>query len=132
LFSRFIVGTGVETLIPRGPFLQRWREGANDVSDSRVVWLHLRRAKGRIVVWEKPLSINESVFAVLFSTQITFRSSSYSFPILHYLMVSKIIYYVARMVDSPRGEGNRYEKGMDTPLYFYQVQNYQPQKNHKV
>jgi hypothetical protein len=33
------------------------------------------------------------------------------------------------MVDSPREEeGLDMKRGMDTPLYFYQVQNYQPQK----
>jgi len=33
------------------------------------------------------------------------------------------------MVDSPREEGGLdMKRGMDTLLYFYQVQNYQPQK----
>ena len=62
------------------------------------------RAKGRIVAWKDPLSIYESVFAMLFSTQITFRSSSQYFGIRYHLMVSKIIYYVAGMVDLPKGE----------------------------
>ena len=44
-------------------------------------------------------------------------------------MVTKIIYYVTRMVDSPRGGRTRYEKRYG---HIYQVQNYQPQKNREV
>ena len=40
----------------------------------------------------------------------------------------KIVYYIVHMVESPGEEGLRYERGMDTLLYLYQVQNYQPQK----
>jgi len=42
---------------------------------------------------------------------------------------SKMIDYFVRMVDTPRGEeGLNIKKGMDILLYFYEVQNYQPQK----
>ena len=38
-------------------------------------------AKGHVVDWKDPLSIHESVFAVLFSTQITFLIRSQYFGI---------------------------------------------------
>ena len=45
------------------------------------------------------------------------------------LMVSKAIYYIVRMVNSPgEGEGLDMKRGMDMALYFYEVQSYQPQK----
>jgi len=41
----------------------------------------------------------------------------------------KIVYYIVRMVDPPRKEeGLDTKTDVGTPLYFYQVQNYQPQK----
>ena len=117
LFSGFIVVKFLEVLIPRHP---SFSDGGR-----HQWWSHLG-----LGVWvSSPLSIDESVFATQISPQITLRSSS-SFPITRDLMTALMVFKnnLLRRSYGRRGGGTRYEKGMDIPLYFYQVQNYQSQK----
>jgi hypothetical protein len=99
------------------------------------VWLR-RRGEGVHcgLDWKDPLSIDESA---PFSTQMTFHSSSYFVPnnsefdvSTHGRLRNLLRRSYGRLAKGK--EGLDMKKGMDTPLYFYQVQNYQPQKNHKV
>ena len=136
-FSGFIVRTSVEVLIPKRPLLRRWREepvNGGAVSDLREVWLR-RKGEGGHCGLERTaehrwiVGVRSAVFHpddLPFEFLFVPNTSEFD-----HFMVFKIIYYIAHTVDLLR-RGLHTIKGMDIPLYFYQVQNYQPQKNHEV
>jgi hypothetical protein len=73
------------------------------------------------------------------SAKISFiQLSVFSSPIFRKSMTALVVfqkknYYIVRMVDSPMEEERLdMKRGMNTPLYFYQVQDYQPRKKHEV